>query len=152
MVLLSFGIYGTYWLYKNWRFLKERDLLNIRPFWRAVFGVLFIYSLLNTIKEYPETQRICPATFSAGGLSAALISLSVIGNALGRSNETAVSVLGIVITLTAFVFILPVQKYINAVNEIISPRPHFHPWSTGNIVCASFGVIIWLLLIAGLCG
>lgn len=150
MSLLTFGIYEIYWIYKNWRFLKERDRLSIQPFWRGVFAVWFIRSLLKAIKEDKETNRICPARFNAGGLAAAWITLSLIGYFLGRSNETAVSVLGTVITLPAVVFLLPVQKYINEVNESVSPKPQFNAWSTGHIVCIILGVITWLLIIVGL--
>jgi hypothetical protein len=41
LVLLSIascGLYEAYWIYKNWRYIKERDGLEIRPFWRVFFA------------------------------------------------------------------------------------------------------------------
>ena len=43
MSILSCGIYEIYWIYKNWRYLKEPDHRYIKPFWRAWFSAfLFV--------------------------------------------------------------------------------------------------------------
>src|SRR4051812_24345977 len=36
--ICSLGLYNTYWFYKNWRYVRDRDGSNIRPFWRAIFS------------------------------------------------------------------------------------------------------------------
>ena len=52
--IASLGLYEAYWLYKNWRYLKERDGLNISPFCRGVIGIFFCHSLLRRIHEDEE--------------------------------------------------------------------------------------------------
>jgi hypothetical protein len=51
MSLVTLGLYEVYWIYRNWRFLKERDNLRIQPFWRSIFDIFFIKSLLTAIKS-----------------------------------------------------------------------------------------------------
>ena len=40
----SFGIYNIFWLYKNWKIIKQRELNDIHPIPRAIFGYFFIMS------------------------------------------------------------------------------------------------------------
>ncbi len=47
--VITFNLYQVYWFYKNWRFFKEKEKLEISPFWRAIFSVIFIYSILKRI-------------------------------------------------------------------------------------------------------
>ena len=52
LILLSIascGLYEAYWIYKNWRYIKERDGLNIRPFWRGVFAGHIVCLVLGLI-------------------------------------------------------------------------------------------------------
>ena len=67
LILLSIGscgLYEAYWIYKNWRYIKERDKLNIRPFWRGVFGIFFCHSLLRRIHEDKEARAVAEPAFS----------------------------------------------------------------------------------------
>jgi hypothetical protein len=49
MSICTFGLYQVYWSYKNWRFVKDRDGLDIMPFWRAFFYPIWHYSLLTQL-------------------------------------------------------------------------------------------------------
>jgi hypothetical protein len=51
MSLCTFGIYELYWSYKNWRFIKDRDGSEIKPFWRAFFYPLWHYFLLTELNK-----------------------------------------------------------------------------------------------------
>jgi hypothetical protein len=53
-------------------------------------------------------------------------------------------------TSISFLFLIPVQKYVNAVNERRIPGLPFYRWSSGHIVCLVFGIIIWAVLSLGL--
>src|ERR1051326_4300794 len=50
MSLVSFGLYEVYWMYRNWKFLQERDGLDINPLGRGIFGQLFVYQLLKAMR------------------------------------------------------------------------------------------------------
>jgi len=47
--ICSLGLYDLWWCYKNWCFIRDRDGSNIRPFWRAVFHLIWCYPLTNDI-------------------------------------------------------------------------------------------------------
>jgi hypothetical protein len=75
MSLCTFGIYELYWTYKNWRFLKERDGLEINPFWRAFFYPLWHYSLLTELNKTLKS-RVLSIGVVRGGLAACVLVLS----------------------------------------------------------------------------
>jgi len=79
MSIATFGLYQVYWIYRNWRFLKDRDGLNIQPFWRGVFGIFFISSLFNRIKTDAAGNRTPVGDFSASGMSTGWIVVILIG-------------------------------------------------------------------------
>ena len=41
--LISLGLFEAYWIYRNWRYLKERDGLNIWSFWRGYVVILHAF-------------------------------------------------------------------------------------------------------------
>jgi hypothetical protein len=43
MSIATSGIYELYWFYRNWKLIKQRDEIEIMPFWRAFFAPLFCY-------------------------------------------------------------------------------------------------------------
>lgn len=149
MSIISWGLYEAYWIYKNWRYVKERDGLKIQPFWRGIFGIFFVHGILKTIRNDEKTNRLEQASFSAGGLATGWIILMLLGNALGRADDIGVNLLGMVIAFPSFLFFVPVQNYINRVNAKVNPQPAFTPWSAGHIVCLVLGIIFWFLILAG---
>ena len=150
MSIVSIGLYDLYWIYRNWRYLKERDGLKILPFLRGTFGYFFIYSLLKTIKTDPPTNRIIQARFSPGSLATGWIILTLIGNVLGSSPDGVVSIIATSISALSFCFLIPVQRHINALNEALPVRLAYYRWSTGHFVCLVFGIICWFLILIGL--
>ncbi|MEM9025132.1 MAG: DUF4234 domain-containing protein, partial [Bacteroidota bacterium] len=47
--VMTFGLYELWWMYKAFRYFKQRDQSDILPFWRAVFAVLFVYGLFQRV-------------------------------------------------------------------------------------------------------
>lgn len=151
MSIISWGLYEAYWMYKNWRYLKERDGLKILPFWRSFFfGIFYCYGMLKAIRNDPKSNAIEQASFSAGGLATGWIILVFLGFVLGKADDIGVNMLGMIISFPSFLFFAPVQNYINRVNAKLSPRPAYNPWSAGHIVCLVLGILIWVLVLAGL--
>lgn len=123
LILLSIascGLYEAYWIYKNWRFLKERDGLNIRPFWRGVFGVFFCHSLLRTIYSDESTCAIEQPSFSPDGLATGWVILVIVANLISRAPGAVLSIVSFVIP--SYLCLVPVQLYINSVNLKHTPR------------------------------
>ncbi len=146
--IVSMSLYEAYWIYKNWRYVKERDGLKISPFWRGVFGIFYCHSLLRRIHEDEEARSVQVPAFSAGGLATGWVILMIVAQIVGRAPSIRASIISAFIP--SFLFLVPVQNYINAVNEKRSPGQKFYGWSSGHIVCLIIGIIIWVLLLIGL--
>lgn len=54
LFVVTMGLYGAWWMYKSWRFFKIKDRLDIFPEVRAIFAIIFLLSLLDTIRIYAE--------------------------------------------------------------------------------------------------
>ena len=146
--IVSFGLYESYWIYKNWRYIKERDGLNIHPFWRGIFGIFFCHRLLRRIHEDKEANSIQSPTFSPRGLATGWVILIIFANIVGRFPGISASIISAFIP--SFLYFMPVQHYINSIEDKRSPGQRFYRWSSGHIVCLAFGIIIWALLLFGL--
>jgi hypothetical protein len=141
MSILSCGLYEIYWIYKNWRYLKERDGMNIRPFWRGWFGVFYCHSLLKTIHQDRELTQVEQPNFSPGGLATGWVVLVIVANMVGRAPAAIASIISFVIP--SFLCFVPVQNYINSVNAMKYPNGQHSKWSAGHTVCLIFGLLIW---------
>ena len=144
LILLSIascGIYEAYWIYKNWRFIKERQSLNIQPFWRGIFGIFFFYSLLKEISNDNEASAILKPSFSPGGLTMGWVIFVILANLIGRTPGIAASIIAFV--MPSYLFLVPVQNYINSVTEKRSPSVSYYGWSSGHVVCLTIGIIVW---------
>jgi hypothetical protein len=140
--ILSMHLYEAYWIYKNWRYAKERDDLSIWPFWRGIFGIFFCHSLLKRIHDDPQSNAAEPPTFSPGGLATGWVLLVILGNLIDR--VPGMVPLAISAILPSFLCLVPVQKYVNAANERRNPSEPYYRWSWGHILCIVFGIIAWL--------
>jgi hypothetical protein len=138
MSIFSCGVFDAYWIYKNWCYLKERDGLNISPFWRAWFAVFTCYGTLKAIRTDHQMNEIEKPSYSAGGLTTGWIIFSFI------TKKT------IFFFIPGSLFLIPVQNYINRVNESIHPRPQHMPWTTGHFVCLLVGAFFWIIPIVAL--
>ena len=147
--IVSFSIYEAYWVYKNWRYVKERDNLTMRPFWRGWFGIFYCHSLLRRIHEDKEARSVLMPSFSPSGLASGWVVLVILGNLVSRAPSTSASVVSAFIP--SFLCLVPVQSYINDVTEHRNPGLPYYRWSSGHIVCLVIGIIIWALLLIGLC-
>lgn len=54
----TFGIYDLYWFYKNFCHIKQKNNLDIMPFWRAFFAPLWSYSAFEYIQDELKDKQI----------------------------------------------------------------------------------------------
>ncbi len=146
--IVSMSLYEVYWIYKNWRYIKERDGLNIRPFWRGWFGIFYCHSLLRRIHEDGPARSYAKPTFSPGSLATGWVVLLIVANIVGRAPSVMASIIAAFIP--SFLCLVSVQNYINAVTEKRNPSQRHYGWSSGHIVCLVFGIIVWATLLLGL--
>lgn len=148
MNIVSFGFYQAYWIYKNWKCLKERDSMNIQPFWRGIFGVFFIHNLLKTIHADSDLNEHKEPVFNPSTQATIWVALVVFSRLADRVLPDAASILSLPLSLGAILCFVPVQRYINEVYEG-TIKPPYYGWSVGHIVCIVIGSILWLLTIIG---
>ncbi len=148
MSILSCGLYEIYWIYKNWRYLNERDGLGIRPFWRGWFGIFYCHSLLRTIHEDRELNHAEKPDFSPVALATGWVVLVLVANMIGRAPGVAAEIISFLIP--SFLCLIPVQNYINSVNTKVSPNAPHSKWSVGQIICLTVGVLIWFGILSSI--
>lgn len=146
--IVSMGLYEVYWIYKNWRYIKERDGLNISPFWRGFFGIFYCHSLLRRIHEDEEARSYQQPAFTPGSLATGWVLLRILANGISRMPSVAASIISAF--TPSFLCLVPVQNHINAVTEKRNPAQKAYGWSAGHIVCLVFGIVVWALLLVGL--
>lgn len=136
MTIFSFGVFTSYWVYKNWRYVKERDGLDIMPFWRGWFMLFHFHSLLKHIKEDPKLAHTPRPDYSSGWLTFGLVAFTVCGNQL------------FIPAMFTFLFVLPAHNYITRINEAESNRPEYAPWSFGQVLTLLFLPVLLFVVIA----
>lgn len=145
MSILSFGLYDAYWIYRNWRYVKERDRLNIKPFWRGVYAIFYCHSLLRRIHADKHLRAVQMPSFSPAGLATGWVILAILSNIIGRAPGMAASV--VAACIPTFLCLAPVQKYINGVCLRRNPNQAYYAWSSGHIFCLVWGISLWTLLL-----
>ncbi|MFH0822327.1 MAG: hypothetical protein V2B18_06210 [Pseudomonadota bacterium] len=147
MSIISFGVYEIYWMYRNWRYVKERTNPDIHPLLRALLGIFTSPSLLRRIHEDKEARLILMPSFSPRRLAACWITLVIISNIVSDIPGLTPCILSAFVP--SFLCLAPVQDYVNSVTRTMSPGRRYYPWSWGHIVCLGFGVLIWSILLMG---
>jgi hypothetical protein len=140
MSTVTFGFYDLYWFYKNWQLVKKSEGSDIDPALRAFFGIFFCYSLFKRVEAVAAEQRT--VSIQAGLLAAGWI---IAGLLWGLPAPY------LLIALGQPLFLLPVQRAVNAINQKLAPghnpNNRFGGW---NIVAIVIGGLAWVLLFISL--
>lgn len=112
MSFVTFGLYEFYWFYRNWQRVRVREQVNISPFWRAFWGVIFCYACFAKIEAHGLKREITP--------SPPILLLTILWIVLGISSRLPDPFW--LICLLSFAPLLPVQAYANRINAQESPE------------------------------
>jgi len=141
--LVTFGLYGIFWFYKNWMLVKTRAGRDIRPFWRAMFSPFCCYSFARTVNSTADsvnmTERTRPAAIAA--IYMALITLVRLPDPYW------------LISLFSFVPLIPITLQIRRIHETI--RPGFESaigWSGWSYATLTVGATLTALVVFGMFG
>jgi hypothetical protein len=102
--IITLGFYSYYWYYRNWRYIRELEGIDIKPGLRTlglfvpILGWILIYRQYKYINEY--VQNTLGRHFSPGGMLAIHIVFNVIARAISAANPD--------IGGTLYLFILPI--------------------------------------------
>ncbi|HKE88283.1 MAG TPA: hypothetical protein VKB50_31215 [Vicinamibacterales bacterium] len=158
MCFCTFTLYEIYWFYKNWKRIAERERITISPQARGLFAVFYCYQCFARIRDYgvSSTDTLSLQVFWNESQETPVIAgrkLAAVPLAIGWIVTTVVS--GIpapysLISLFAFLFLVPVQKHANRVNAIAAPthdrNARLRGWNWFGIV---LGGLFTLIGIAG---
>jgi hypothetical protein len=148
MSILSCGLYDLYWIYKNYRYLKERDGLRVLAFWRGIFGIFFCHNLFKRIANDRVLYMHRPIAFSPNMLATVWVVLFIATLMLPSDINVymllAISLIVVPISVACFI---PLQNHINDANERFRAGQAFSPWSTGDAVCLVVGLFGWFSML-----
>lgn len=158
LYILSFGLYGVYWFYKNWKLQQPKMDKKIIPLMRAIFSIFFTHSLFNRINKSAEHLEQ-KHTFNANLLATFFVAAVVVGNLLDRiaastsvlenlSNNTIIITSLVIFLLSAYP-LAAVQATVNRINNDMLGYLN-HKYSMWNYLLIVLGVIFWVMLALGL--
>jgi len=152
LLIISFNFYGVYWFYQNWKAIQVREGLRIRPFWRVVFSIFWLYPLFRQILGDAQKHGY-GVRFSASLLTGVYIFLALSSAVVSFFVQSpwwqlAVSVVGLV----SYVLILiSVQQAANFSNSRLSSPPALRSALTkGETIVLTIGVISMLFSIVSI--
>jgi hypothetical protein len=158
LYILSFGLYGVYWFYKNWKLQQARMDKKIFPLMRAIFSIFFTHALFRRIDKSAE-QLEKKHRFNANLLATFFVAAIVIGNLLDRVFISAAILPGLsentVIIISLMIFMLStypltvVQATINRINDDMLGYLN-HKYSLWNYLLIAVGSVFWSMLALGL--
>jgi hypothetical protein len=158
LYILSFGLYGVYWFYKNWTLQQPRMEKKIFPVMRAIFSIFFTHSLfkrINRSAEHLEKKH----KFNANLMATLFVAAVVIGNVLDRVSvnfgiletlsDSTVIILSLIIFLLSAYPLAAVQATVNRINNDMLGYLN-HKYSVWNYLLIASGSILWLMVLLGL--
>jgi len=107
MSFMTLGIYEFYWFYRNWSYIRNRDSVSIRPFWRAFFAPLHFRRLMTDVDAHRAT-----ADPISGTQASRLVIAYFILTALWRLPDPYW-----LVSMFSWVVLLPVVTQIAAINR-----------------------------------
>ena len=148
--ILTMDLYLIYWMWRNWRNVKQAEDSDIWPIPRAIFLVFFMHVLLDdvrqTLKEKQSSHKWAPMLIATIAILCIIIS-----NAMSRFSDD-LSMLDVVAlglgVVTAFV-LAPAQRAINVACDDPGGRSNagFTVWNWLWIIPFA---LVWLLTLFGL--
>jgi transglutaminase-like putative cysteine protease len=138
--LFTFGFYSIYWMYRNWKKIKQKQQTDIMPIARSIFSIFWFYPLFSALKNdsierFDKNKVMLP--FLAIIFALVYFITAVVGSYI---EYTALSLL----TLLSPLLFIPLVKYINKVNHENSEAYRYNStWNIHSIVA----IVLYLPLL-----
>jgi len=158
LYILSFGLYGVFWFYKNWKLQEPLMDKKIYPVWRAIFSIFFTHALFRRIDQsaaHLDKQH----RFNANALATFFVAAIVISNILENLSSNSGVLLNmssnsiIIVSLSLFLAsaypMVKVQATVNRINNDMLGYLN-HKYSLWNYVLITLGTLIWIMIALGL--
>ncbi|HEX5055649.1 MAG TPA: DUF3857 and transglutaminase domain-containing protein [Gammaproteobacteria bacterium] len=111
MWLCSFGLYGFYWFYRNWKHVQRRDRANMMPAMRGILHWIWYYPLYDELRRdnaarYPLRRHLPPQPAGVA-LAVAFLGTAVVAG-LGYPGFAMCA---------CMLLTLPLANYVNYINS-----------------------------------
>lgn len=136
----TFGIYELWWMYRSWKYFKQRENLDIMPASRAIFAYFFMGSLFNKIAYYCSTKQR-EVTYN----SPLLVFAFIVFNVLSKLPDPYW-----IISVLSFVPLIGPVKELNYYFTGDVKGGEHAKLDTAQKVILGIGAVFWLLIIIGL--
>jgi hypothetical protein len=154
LYILSFGLYGFYWFYKNWQLQQPKMDKKISPVLRATFSIFFTHALFRRINKSAENLQQ-KHKFHANALATFFVGAVIVGNLLDpgimstsimeRLTNNTVIITSLVIFILSVYPLVVVQATVNRINNDMLGYLN-HKYSVWNYLLIALGAIFWLML------
>ncbi|PCJ87194.1 MAG: hypothetical protein COA54_06745 [Thiotrichaceae bacterium] len=158
LYILSLGLYGIYWFYKNWKLQQPLMDKKIYPVLRAIFSIFFTHALFRRINAQ-ATGLEKKHQFNANALATFFVASIVASHILDRLSTHSTAFEGmmsstvIITSLALFCLsVYPMLKVQATVNRINGDMLGYlnHKYSLWNIALIVLGIGLWLLIGMGI--
>jgi len=158
LYILSFGLYGIYWFYKNWKCQEPLMDKKIYPLWRAIFSIFFTHSLFKRILQqasHLEQRHQFKASALASFYVFAVVTsqvldrLSVNTGLLDNVSNNLIVIASLALFLLSTYPLLKVQSTVNRINNDMLGYLN-HRYSVANYILMAIGAALWSLIALGL--
>lgn len=155
LYILSFGLYGVYWFYKNWTMQAYAINKKIYPLWRAIFSIFFTHALFRRIDKHAAALEK-KHQFNANLLATLFVVAIVISNLIdsfSSGTDAIQNMTSYTFIISSFVLFLlstyPLVKVQATVNRINNDMLGYlnHHYSLWNYLLITLGIITWFLII-----
>lgn len=145
MTILTGGIYLTYWWYKNWFCWTAKKGQRHRTMDRGLGWFMSPLMLFDKIQSDSDLNKVVRADFDGKrqftGLLLYGVVLYVVSLLVGNSGMFY-SLLYMLSGIGSVMFFMPVQSYINRVNEKLGHK--YEQPGFGHYACLVLGGIFWI--------
>lgn len=158
LYILSFGLYGVYWFYKNWKLQQPKMDEKIYPVWRAIFSIFFTHALFKRIDQsasHLDKQHKFNANTLATFFVAAIVVSNILENLATNSStllnmsSNSVIIISLLLFLVSAYPMIKVQATVNRINNDMLGYLN-HKYSLWNYILIALGLFIWIMIALGL--
>jgi hypothetical protein len=144
--VMTLGLYDFYWMYKQWKAIRDHSGVDMSPFWRAFFNVWFAYALFVDVRHRSDMADI-RENVPAGMAAAAYVILVILGRIANKVDSDT-------LWFISFLSVVPLMSMQGAINRYIrhqDPNADMNEgFGAGSIIAIVLGGAFWSLILFGM--
>jgi hypothetical protein len=137
--MVTFGIYTLMWYYRQFRRMKEKDNLDLSPFWRSFFAFFWIHGLFKAVESDAKFRGL-HAGYNATAVTLSYIVLTLVNRAPDPFFW---------ISLFSFVPVIPVVQTANRLHKMERTSEDIYNFSGLEWFLAIAGSLVTVLALIG---